>query len=157
MAEPLEPSEEQEVRRAVPADAGAMADLWLRSRRASVPRIPPPAHDEEDVRKWIDTVVAPGRQTWVVESGGRVVAMLALEPGWIDQLYADPDVTGRGIGSRLVAVAKAAEPDGLDLWTFAANLGARRFYERHGFVAVAWTDGDNEEGAPDVRYHWPAP
>jgi len=24
--------------------------------------------------------------------------------------------------------------------------------ERHGFVAVEQTDGDNEEGAPDVRY-----
>ena len=29
-----------------------------------------------------------------------------------------------------------------------------RFYERHGFTAVAATNGDNEEGAPDVRYHW---
>jgi hypothetical protein len=33
---------------------------------------------------------------------------------------------------------------------------ARRFYERHGFVAEATTDGDNEEGAPDVRYRWDA-
>lgn len=34
---------------------------------------------------------------------------------------------------------------------------ARRVYERHGFVAVAMTDGDNEEEAPDFRYHWPGP
>lgn len=52
-------------------------------------------------------------------------------------------------------VAKREFPEGLDRWTFAANAGARRFYERHGFVAIAVTDGDNEEGAPDVRYHWP--
>ena len=37
---------------------------------------------------------------------------------------------------------------------FQKNEGARRFYERHGFTAVEWTDGDNEEGAPDVRYRW---
>ena len=37
--------------------------------------------------------------------------------------------------------------------TFARNAGARRFYERHGFVAVAFGDGTgNEEGEPDVRY-----
>lgn len=60
----------------------------------------------------------------------------------------------RGLGSRLVSVAKDRCPDGLDLWTFAANAGARRFYERHGFVVVATTDGDNEEGAPDVHYRW---
>ena len=30
-----------------------------------------------------------------------------------------------------------------------------RVYERHGFVAVGWTDGSaNEERAPDVRYVW---
>lgn len=32
--------------------------------------------------------------------------------------------------------------------------GARRFYERHGFVVVDATEGDNEEGAPDVCYQW---
>ena len=63
-------------------------------------------------------------------------------------------MTGRGIGSALLDHAKARRPDGLDLWAFQSNTGARRFYERHGFVAVAETDGDNEEGAPDVRYRW---
>jgi hypothetical protein len=39
------------------------------------------------------------------------------------------------------------------VWTFASNLGAQRYYERHGFVAVERTDGrDNEERAPDIRY-----
>ena len=41
----------------------------------------------------------------------------------------------------------------LRLYTFARNEGARRFYERHGFVAVAFGDGSgNQEGEPDVRY-----
>ena len=63
-------------------------------------------------------------------------------------------MTGPGLGTRLLDRAKAERPDGLDLWTFQANTGARRFYERHGFVEVARTDGDNEEGAPDVRLAW---
>ena len=69
-----------------------------------------------------------------------------------------PDLTGRGIGADLLAVAKRERPDGLRLWTFASNTGAQRFYERHGFVAVRRTDGrDNEERAPDVLYELQAP
>lgn len=63
-------------------------------------------------------------------------------------------LTGAGIGEVLLAQAKRLRPRGLQLWTFQSNTGARRFYERHGFVAVEQTDGDNEEGAPDVRYEW---
>ena len=67
-------------------------------------------------------------------------------------------LTGRGIGSALLAVAKRERPQGLRLWAFQTNTGARRFYERHGFVEVRRTDGrDNEERAPDVLYACRAP
>ena len=117
--------------------------------------IPPPIHADDDVRAWFATTVLPERETWVIEDEGAVVALMVLEPGWIDQLYVEPMYTGRGLGSRLVDLAKELNADGLDLWTFQANAGAKRFYERHTFVAVDTTEGDNEEGAPDVRYHWP--
>jgi hypothetical protein len=45
-------------------------------------------------------------------------------------------------------------PEGLQLWTFASNASAQRFYERHCFVETRRTDGDNEEGAPDILYAW---
>jgi hypothetical protein len=45
----------------------------------------------------------------------------------------------------------------LQLWTFVSNLGAQRFYLRHGFVEVERTDGAaNEEHAPDILYEWSA-
>ena len=135
----------------------AIADLWLRSRKAAVPAIPAPVHSDDDVRKWFTDVVLPTRETWVINDGDDITAMLVLEDGWVDQLYVAPGHTGRGLGSQLIALAKNRSPAGLDLWAFQSNRDARRFYERHGFVAVAMTDGDNEEGAPDVRYHWPAP
>ena len=54
-------------------------------------------------------------------------------------------------------MAKRERPQGLQLWAFQSNTGARRFYERHGFVEVRRTDGrDNEEGAPDVLYRYRA-
>ena len=144
------------IRRATAADAAAVAEVWLLSRKASVPAIPPPVHDDADVRLFFAQVVIPERDTWVIDLDGEVVALLALEGGWVDHLYVRPDHVGHGLGSELLALAKRQRPDGLDLWTFQSNVGARRFYERHGFTAVAMTDGDNEEGEPDVHYRWPS-
>ena len=54
----------------------------------------------------------------------------------------------------LIHAAKEASA-ALELWCFQANTGGRRFYERHGFRAIRFTDGaDNEEKVPDVRYRW---
>lgn len=148
------------VRRARPDEAGDISSLWLRSRAACAPAIPPPVHTDDEVRAWFRDVVLPTMEVWVVVVDGSVTGMLVLEGDWIEQLYVDPAHTGRSLGTRLVTVAKRQRPNGLKLWTFQANEGARRFYERHGFVAREATDGDNEEGAPDVRYQWlppPAP
>ena len=142
------------LRRAVSADARSVAEVWLRSRHASVPSIPAPVHTDDEVPGYFASVVLPQQEVWVAEMDDAVVAVLSLDGAWVDHLYVDPAWTGRGVGARLLTRAKAQRPDGLDLWTFQSNTGARRFYERHGFVAVAETDGDNEEGEPDVRYRW---
>lgn len=142
------------VRAAVASDVDAIATVWLRSRRASVPSIPEPVHSEEEVRRWVADVLVPSGGTWVLDGAGALVAMMILRRGWIEQLYVDPDHVGHGAGGRLVEQAKSLSPAGLDLWTFQSNARARDFYEAHGFVAVEETSGDNEEGFPDVRYHW---
>ncbi|MCY7298820.1 MAG: GNAT family N-acetyltransferase, partial [Ilumatobacteraceae bacterium] len=62
---------------------------------------------------------------------------------------------GRGLGDKLMKLAKERSPEGLQLWTFQVNEPARRFYERHGFVVEQLTDGaGNEERAPDIRFVW---
>lgn len=146
-----------EIRRAGRADARALSELYLRARTAAAlsGSIPAPVHSEADVRAWIRCVIAE-RETWLAESGGpAVVGLLVLDGGWIDQLYVDPRRLGRGIGSRLLEVAKRQRPEGLRLWTFVSNTGAQRFYARHGFTEVRRTDGrDNEEGAPDIELAW---
>jgi ribosomal protein S18 acetylase RimI-like enzyme len=63
----------------------------------------------------------------------------------------------RGIGAALLDHAKALRPEGLELWAFQKNVGARRFYERHGFRLVRLTDGaENMEREPDALYEWRA-
>jgi GNAT superfamily N-acetyltransferase len=144
------------VRRANRRDAPAVADVLIRSRRAAAGSIPPSVHSDGETRDWIATVVIPGREVWLASAGGQPVAVLVLDGDWIDQLYVLPAWTGRGVGSRLVGLAKERRPAGLQLWTFVTNVGAQRFYRRHGFVVAETTDGSaNEEKAPDLRLVWP--
>ena len=73
---------------------------------------------------------------------------------WIEQLYVLPHATGQGIGSLLIAKAKSFNLP-IRLRTFQENLGARRFYERHGFKIIELSDGaENEEHCPDMLYEF---
>jgi ribosomal protein S18 acetylase RimI-like enzyme len=150
---------EAEFRRALAADASAVADVWLRSFAAALPTVRR-AHNDDQVRSWIRNVVVPGRETWVATIDGAVVAMMVIgsvvnDAGELEQLYVDPSFQNRSLGRRLLGLAKSRCPAGLELWTFQVNAAAHRFYERHGFLAVERTDGQgNEEREPDVRYAW---
>ncbi len=142
------------VRRAGDRDAPAVAEVWLRSHAAALPGVRR-AHTDRQVREWIRDVVVPAHETWVATVGDTIVGMMVLDGREVEQLHLAPSWRGRGIGDRLVALAKRRSPDGLGLWTFQVNGPARRFYERHGFRAVEYTDGSrNEEREPDVRYVW---
>ena len=84
-----------------------------------------------------------------------IVSFLARQQEEIRLLYTHPDFIGVGAGSLLLEAAKGSGVGVLELWCFQANTRARRFYERHGFHALRFTDGrDNEEKIPDVRYRW---
>jgi GNAT superfamily N-acetyltransferase len=132
--------------------------LYLRARKAAAKAgtIPPPVHPDRDVQEWIAQRVIAALDCWVAEtSAGALVGLLVLDRNWLEQLYVDPDLTGHGVGGMLIALAKRERPDGLRLWTFVSNLGAQRFYLRHGFIEVERTDGArNEEHAPDIQYEW---
>lgn len=150
--------ESPSIRRAGARDAAAIADLLIRARRAAADTIPAMVHSDDEVRWWVREIVLPEREVWLAEDAdGRPLGVLVLEQDWIDQLYVDPAVTGTGLGSRLVDLAKSCRPAGLQLWTFQSNIGAQRFYRRHGFTEAERTDGSgNEEKAPDIRFVWTA-
>lgn len=90
----------------------------------------------------------------VCESGGDVAGFLALDGAQVHSLYVIGKRQNAGIGSTLIGHAKA-RVQRLQLWTFQANAGAQRFYQRHGFSEAERTDGTrNEEGLPDISYVW---
>jgi len=134
-------------------DAAGIAGVYLSAFHATYDF--PLAHTDEQVRAWIRDILLTSGECWVATVGGDVVGMLVVRPGDLDQLYVAPGFQGRGVGSRLVELAKGESPDGLGLYTFQVNARARRFYERRGFVADRFGDGSgNEEGQPDVHYTW---
>jgi ribosomal protein S18 acetylase RimI-like enzyme len=102
-------------------------------------------------------VLLPAGGVTVATVQKEIVGMMALsrrdEADWITHLYLHPKATGHGIGSRLLARALEELGPRIRLYTFQENMPARRFYERHGFQAIAFGDGrGNEERCPDVLY-----
>jgi ribosomal protein S18 acetylase RimI-like enzyme len=151
-------------RPATDTDAEQVASVLLASRKAFI-TFAPLAHADDAVRAWVASLLIPGGGVSVAVARGsseEVVGMMAVSQqngvAWIDQLYLHPSVVGRGIGTRFIELAKESLGSRIRLYTFQENGGARRFYERHGFRAFAFSDGsDNEEHCPDVLYEWAAP
>lgn len=113
-----------------------------------LPRMP--NTDRSKLGGWITS----RHEVWVIEESGRVMGFAGLSRGWLDHLYIDPDVQGRGLGSSLLKHVKTLQPS-LRLWVFQKNAGARRFYERHDFQLEKLTDGSsNMEREPDALYSW---
>lgn len=144
------------VRTAGPDDAGVAADVFLRARRHSAENgwIPPIVGDDDGAREYWVSVVGGAARTYLAFDGDEAIAVMVLEDDWVDHLYVVPGRTSAGVGTMLLNMAKEQSPGGLQLWAFQSNTGARRFYERHGFVEVEFTDGENMEKAPDVRCQW---
>ncbi|HEY0950184.1 GNAT family N-acetyltransferase [Nocardioides sp.] len=141
------------LRPATEADAPAVAAVHLASRSAAA--MPPPVHDDDEVRHWLAERLRED-EVWVADQDERVVGYARLAGAWLDDLYVLPDRAAAGVGSALLEVVKARRPEGFCLWVFEANEPARRFYARRGLVELERTDGSgNEEQAPDIRMAWP--
>jgi putative acetyltransferase len=139
-------------RPATMADTDAIATVFSSSFRLLT--FLPMLHTVEEDRGFIADVILRQCEVTVAMRAGRVASFLAREGEEIRLLYTHPEFIGAGAGGRLPDGAKESAA-ALELWCFQANMGARRFYERHGFRTLRFTDGrDNEEKMPDVRYRW---
>jgi chorismate mutase/GNAT superfamily N-acetyltransferase len=143
------------LRPADPGDAETLADLFIAAREAAYPAMPRSIHPPEEIHAWFRRLLEGGRETWVAERESDVVGYIVLDPEWLDSIYVRSDLTGEGIGTVLLDLAKSLRPEGFGLWVFVSNEGAQRFYRRHGLVEIRRTDGaDNEEREPDIELAW---
>ena len=139
-------------------DSRRVANLLIDTRAAFMPYAPS-AHSDEEVRAWVASYLVPRGGVTVAEIKGQVMGIMATEVkgeiSWVVQMAIDPGLVSRGLGSLLLAHAVRTLTSPIRLHTFQANSRARRFYERHGFIAIEFTDGqDNEERCPDVMYEY---
>ena len=107
---------------------------------------------EDQLRFFVDEVV-PNNKVRVVSEGSAIVGFLAASPESVSQLFVEVSNIGRGIGSRLLALAKEESCGRLWLYTFARNTNARRFYERHGFHEVE-RESENMWKLEAIKYQW---
>lgn len=136
------------------ADLASIVDLFARSRASALPFVPVLHNRDEDLAFFARYLPNDALTLALAPQG--LVGFVATAPGWIEQLYLDPDWRGRGIGKALLDRAKAGQ-DSLQLWCFAQNQPAQAFYRAQGFVERGRSDGDNEEQLPDILYGWTRP
>jgi len=165
------------IRRAVPADAPAVARLhiraWQWAYRGLVPdavldQLPAGSDRWEAHRR--ATIARAGREerTWVAELSGRVVGFADTGPSRdadtapgtaeVYALYLDPDVVGTGVGQSLFSHAVADLQQrgyrAATLWVLETNARARRFYEVAGWYLDGAAKVEQRPGFDlrEVRY-----
>jgi ribosomal protein S18 acetylase RimI-like enzyme len=146
------------IRRAGPADAEALSQIGQVTFAETFAHLYPPGDlaafldQAHSVARALADLADPARAAWLVEQDGEVVGYALVCPcklphpdvtpacGELDRFYLKAGHQGGGVGSRLFAEAMAwLEKDGRrSIWlgVWSENLGAQRFYARHGFEVV---------------------
>ncbi|WP_439272654.1 GNAT family N-acetyltransferase [Pseudochrobactrum sp. HB0163] len=113
-------------------------------------------HTPQEDQWFYENCIFPQCEVWAAFAP-EMAGIIAFKQGWIEQLYILPGFQGHGIGSALLKQALNRFSH-LQLWTFQRNMQARKFYEKHNFIAVETSDGSrNEEKEPDMRYEYKIP
>lgn len=141
-------------------DAAALASLGERGFTAKFGHLYRPqdlatfleeSHTKAKVAK---EIADPDMRVILAERDGQLLGYckLVLACGWpehargrrvieLKQLYTDPEITGQGVGARLMdralEEARGFGADEIQLSVYSENLGAQKFYRRHGFDKTA--------------------
>lgn len=142
------------------ADAAALADLGSRGFVAKFGHL----YRSEDLETFLSEshtegkiageIADPRMRIMVAERDGALLGYckLMMDCPWpehargrraieLKQLYTDPDMTGQGIGARLmdwaIEEARRLGADEIQLSVYSENVGAQKFYARYGFEKTA--------------------
>ena len=95
----------------------------------------------------------PSSETYVYEDGGAVKGFIALHENTIAAIFASPENWNKGIGTLLMAQAKALFAD-LRLTVYKENANSIRFYKKCGFSIVR-EQIDEHTGHPELLMAFP--
>jgi ribosomal protein S18 acetylase RimI-like enzyme len=136
-----------------PRDTEALVRMWRTSFEYGIGITDP--HPLRDQLEYFHNQIVPIYRVRVVKQAGVIVGFLAANAESVAQLHVRVDSIGQGIGSRLIRLAQAESSGSLWLFTFVKNTRACRFYEHHGFIAVAHGFEPTWQ-LDDVKYQWRA-
>lgn len=139
-----------------PYDASRVDDLvpmWRASFEDGVGIVDP--HPIADQKRYFLEQVLPHHDVRFAMLDSELVGFVAANAASVAQLYVRVGWQRLGIGRTLLAWAKRQSSGSLWLYTFARNRRARAFYERHGFVAIAFGFEPMWQ-LDDVKYFWSA-
>ena len=134
-------------------DFEAIAELFHSVYMKTYPHFDPKFFEPKRFRAILREHTLPNSEIWTAKTEGKIVGFIALARNFIDQLYVHEDFQSKGLGGFWVAHAKVLYPDFLELYTFAANEKAIRFYEKHGFRVTERGIAPDEK-MPDVKMRW---
>jgi GNAT superfamily N-acetyltransferase len=155
----------QPLRPAVPGDAARLGQIfvccWRSAYRGVVADEIIDGLDPAVVAGWWERLLAEHDVVVAAEDGVPVgMARYGPDPddgrcGHLFSLYVDPDVSGKGVGRRLlahvVAQLAAAGFATATLWVFAANERALRFYRAAGWKPTGEERVEDEWGAREIQ------
>lgn len=121
------------IRRAVPADQAACAEIFVATVTATFP-------NEPAVGKTVDAYASSivGEEQWVALRGGNIIGYISVywPTNFIHSLYIRPDCQGQGAGRALLATVLQSAKGDMELKTDKGNQRAFAFYRRLGWRVV---------------------
>lgn len=139
---------------------GIFLDSWRGYRGLLPDRLVERWSEEEAREHWRAELAQPGVATTIAEREGEGVGFVRIGPGGeprvgeLLSLYVRSDHGGAGVGRALVEHAeeemRAAGRTRAQLWVFAANEPARRFYQRLGWSADGRERVEPAFDAPEI-------
>jgi Acetyltransferases len=125
--------------------------MWRESKERAIGQRE--IHSFEDHIFFLNNILNRDSKIYIGTDNNKVVGIIAFNENEINQLYIHNDYQGKGLGKRLLDMAKINSYGRLTLYTFEVNHKARRFYERNGFKIIG-RGYENEENLDDIKYEW---
>ena len=135
-----------------PDEPEQVVRIWRRSREDAQPWLEARmAHSDADDLRHFRDVVATENEVWVAAASGAPVALMALRPGFIDQLYVDPSAQKLGVGTALLDHAKRAGPQVLSLSPTSATSARAPSTSAAASRPSPSVSARRQRSEPDVR------
>lgn len=125
--------------------------MWRRSKEKAIGK--EEIHPFDDHVNFLNNILSMDNNIYIAINDNKVVGIIAFNEDEVNQLYIHNDYQGRGLGKRLLELAKTNSKGRLTLFTFEVNHKAQRFYENNGFRIIG-RGYENEENLDDIKYEW---